>query len=82
MDIFNRCQHKQIDWIGKDQGRCESCGKVGHWIEDAKLVIWHRGNPKPPAATSNVFELEASRNPITNHSVSAPLSAHFAANTG
>lgn len=82
MDIFNRCQHKQINWIGKDQGRCESCGKVGHWFEDAKLVIWHRGNPKPATPAPAVFELEASHHPIPECSNSAPLTGHFAVKTG
>jgi len=82
MDMFNRCQHKLIDWIGKDQGRCKSCGKVGHWFEDAKLVIWHRGNPKPVAAVPAVLELEASSHPISEHSISASLTENFAAKTG
>ncbi len=78
MELFNRCQHKQIHWIGKDKGRCEICGKIGHWFEDAELVIWHRSHQQPVPV---VLELEGSGQQ-RSHSPGSLLPVHAAVKTG
>lgn len=41
-----RCRHYQVEWLNSHSCQCSSCGKFGHWFENAALVMWIRGDEK------------------------------------
>lgn len=55
-----RCRHLQVKWLTSHSCKCCSCGKHGHWFENAALVMWVREDEKQaarsaPFAKSNEF---------------------------
>jgi len=66
-----RCRHYQVEWLNSHSCKCSSCGKFGHWFENAALVMWIREDEKetsgPEAfAPSNDFVLRQSQPSLPN----------------
>ena len=66
-----RCRHYEVKWLTSHSCQCSSCGKHGHWFENAGLVMWVREDDQnasrtAPFANSNEFLQNQSQQPLPN----------------
>lgn len=57
--FVTQCFHRSVQWYSSIRCKCQRCGKLGQWFEEAGLVIWHYGEPTENNETSEKLDARA-----------------------